>query len=49
MIKVTKEELDNYIKGINTNNTLIIIKPIKKVESSKEISYYVITRGYANG
>ena len=49
MVKVIKEELNNYIRSIAAPNTLIIIKPVKKVESSKEISYYVITRGYANG
>lgn len=48
MIKVA-EELDDYLRSITTPNMLIIIKPIKKIESSKETSYYIITRGYVNG
>ena len=49
MVKVVAEELDNYLRNITTPNTLIIIKPMKKLESSKEITYYAITRGYLNG
>ncbi len=49
MIKIIAEKLDDYLRSITTSNTLIIIKPMKKVESSKAIVYYVITRGYVNG
>lgn len=49
MVKVAAKELSNYLKSINDSDTLIIIKPIKKIEASKETTYCVITRGRVNG
>jgi hypothetical protein len=49
MIKIMAEKLDDYLRNITTPNALIIIKPMKRLESSKETAYYVISRGYVNG
>lgn len=49
MIKIMAEKLDDYLRNITTPNALIIIKPMKKIEASKETAYYVISRGYVNG
>ena len=49
MIKIMAEKLDDYLRSITAPNTLIIIKPMKQIEASKDIAYYVISRGYVNG
>ena len=49
MIKIMAEKLDDYLRSITAPNTLIIIKPMKQIEASKDTAYYVISRGYVNG